>query len=142
MEEPEDPNDLGVAIKRLRGPRTQASLAEAAGLKPSSWSDYERGKGKPRPPQKRRIAEALGCTVRELELEELSVAGERLAAEEQQDGVREAVDTSDSLIENTDKELEEIDQTLDTLLARKKRLLVFRRMLAALPPGTPVPSGL
>jgi transcriptional regulator with XRE-family HTH domain len=140
MEEPKEPNDLGVAIRRLRGSRRQWEMAEAADMTTSSWSDYERGERQPRPPQKMRVAKALGCTVRELEQEALAVTGERLAAEAQQEGVREPEETSDSWLEHTARELEEIDQSLDALLARKKRLLVFRRMLAALPPGTPMSS--
>lgn len=134
----EEPNDLGVAIRRLRGRRPQWKLAEAANMTTSSWSDYERGKRKPRPKQRERIASALGRTAKELEQEALKVANERSTAE---DGSSEAPDTSDSLLENTDRELHEIDQSLDTLLAKKKLLLAFRRYLMGLPPGTPMPPG-
>ena len=134
----EEPNDLGVAIRRLRGPRPQWELAEAADMTTSSWSDYERGKRKPRPPQKERIAFALGRTVKELDQETLKVANERAKAEE---GAGEPPETSDSLLQNTDRELHEIDRNLDTLLARKKLLLAFRRYLVGLPPGTPMPPG-
>ena len=134
----EEPNDLGVAIRRLRGHRPQAEVADAARMTPSSWSDYERGKRKPRPKQKERIAKALGRTVKELEQEALKVANERTRAEE---GAGEPPETSDSLLENTDRELHEIDRSLDALLARKKLLLAFRRYLVGLPPGTPMPTG-
>ena len=134
----EEPNDLGIAIRRLRGRRPQWKVAEAAGMTPSSWSDYERGKRKPRPPQRERIATALGCTVKELEQEVLKVANERSKAEE---GAAEAPETSDLLLENTDRELHEIDRNLDALLAKKKLLLAFRRYLVGLPPGTPMPPG-
>lgn len=141
MGESKEPNDLGVAIRRLRGSRRQWEMAEAADMTTSSWSDYERGEQQPRLPQKRRIAKALGCTVRELEQEALAVTGERLAAEARQDGAREPEETSDSMLEETDRELEEIDQSLDALLAKKKRLLVLRRYLVGLPPGTSMSSG-
>jgi transcriptional regulator with XRE-family HTH domain len=134
----EEPNDLGVAIRRLRGSRPQWELAEAAAMTTSSWSDYERGKRKPRPKQRERIAAALGRTVKELEREALEVANERSKAE---DGSGEAPETSGSLLESTDRELHEIDRNLDTLLARKKLLLAFRRYLVGLPPGTPMPPG-
>lgn len=137
----EEPNDLGVAIRRLRGHRPQWKVAEAAGLTPSSWSDYERGKRSPRKKQVERIAAALGCTLKELEQEALKVANERAAAEARRDGVGEAPETSDSLLENTDRELHEIDQNLDSLLARKKLLLTLRRYLVGLPQGTPMPPG-
>lgn len=134
----EESNDLGVAIRRLRGSRPQWELAEAAGMTTSSWSDYERGKRKPRPKQKERIAAALGRTVKELDREALEVANERSKAE---DGAGEPPETSDSLLANTDRELHEIDRNLDALLARKKLLLAFRRYLVGLPPGTPMPTG-
>lgn len=136
----EEPNDLGVAIRRLRvrTRRPQWKLAEAAGMTTSSWSDYERGKRKPRPPQKKRIAEALGITVKELDQEALKVANERAKAEE---GAGEPPETSDTLLENMDRELHEIDRSLDALLARKKLLLAFRRYLVGLPPGTLMPPG-
>jgi transcriptional regulator with XRE-family HTH domain len=136
----EEPNDLGVAIRRLREPRPQWEVAEAAGMTPSSWSDYERGKRRPRRKQMERIAAALGCTVKGLEQEALKVGNERVVAEAR-DGAGEAPETSDSLLENTDRELQEIDQSLDSLLARKKLLLAFRRYLVGLPPGTPMPPG-
>jgi transcriptional regulator with XRE-family HTH domain len=141
MGEPEEPNDLGAAIKRLRGPRPQSEVAEAAGMTPSSWSDYERGKQRPRPPQLERIAKALGCTLKELDQEVLKVGNERLAAEARLNGAGEPPETSDLLLENTDRELQEIDQSLDNLLARKKLLLAFRRYLVGLPPGTLMPPG-
>jgi transcriptional regulator with XRE-family HTH domain len=134
----EEPNDLGVAIRRLRGSRPQWELAEAAAMTTSSWSDYERGKRKPRKLQKERIATALGRTVKELEQEVLKVANERSKLEE---SAGEAPETSDSLLENTDRELHEIDRNLDALLARKKLLLAFRRYLVGLPPGTTILPG-
>ncbi len=139
MEDPKGANDLGVAIKRLRGSRTQPQMVEAAGMSTSSWSDYERGKQNPRPRQLKRIAKALGCTVKELEQEKLKVAGERLS-EAAEGAIPEPPETSDSLLEEMDRELQEIDQHLDHLLARKKRLLAFRRHLVELPPGTPMPG--
>jgi transcriptional regulator with XRE-family HTH domain len=141
MGEPEEPNDLGVAIRRLRGSRKQWELAEVADMTTSSWSDYERGKQRPRPPQLKRIAKALGCTLKELDQEALKVGNERLAAEARQDGADAVPETSDSLLVNTDRELQEIDQNLDSLLARKKLLLAFRRYLVGLPPGTLMPPG-
>jgi transcriptional regulator with XRE-family HTH domain len=134
----EEPNDLGVAIRRLRGRRPQLKLAEAAGMTTSTWSDYERGKRKPRPRQKKRIAEALGITTKELDQEALKVANERTKAEE---GSGEPPETSDALLEDTDRELHEIDRNLDALLAKKKLLLAFRRYLVGLPPGTLMPPG-
>jgi transcriptional regulator with XRE-family HTH domain len=135
----EEPNDFGVAVKRFRGSRPQWKLAEAAGMTTSTWSDYERGKQKPRLAQKKRIASALGCTLEELEQEAHKVADERFAVE----AMRSAglvPDTSDSLLETTDRQLREIDESLDRLLAKKKLLLILRRYLVGLPPGTPIPE--
>ncbi len=141
MGKPKGPNDLGIAIRRLRGNRTQAKLAERAGLRNSAWSDYERGKRNPRPEQMERIASAIGCTLIELEQAALKQAATRLAAGQPEEPASEPAETSDSLIEEMDRELHEIDQHLDHLLARKRRLLSFRRHLVGLPPGTPMPGG-
>jgi transcriptional regulator with XRE-family HTH domain len=115
-------------------------MAEAAGMTPSSWSDYERGKRLPRRKQMERIAAALRCDVKTLEQEALKIGSERFATE----SPREApvpTETSDSLLKDTDRELREIDHDLDSLLVRKKLLLAFRHYLLRLPPGTPVPAG-
>lgn len=135
-----DGHDLGQAIRRLRGSRKQWTMAEAAGMTASSWSDYERGKRLPRRKQLDRIAAALGCDVTVLEQEALKIGGARLSAE----ALREPpvpMETSDSLLKDTDRELREIDHSLDSLLVRKKLLLAFRHYLLRLPPGTPVSAG-
>jgi hypothetical protein len=41
-------SDLGKAIQRLRGEKTQRACAETAGISASSWSLYEGGDRDPR----------------------------------------------------------------------------------------------
>lgn len=120
----EAPNDLGKAIRRLRGERPQAKLAEAAGLKPSTWSDYERGKRSPRGKNLQRITSALGVEVKTLEQEVLKVSRERLAPDE-----APSPESSESLLHETDRALRKLDHRLDELLETKKLLLVLRQRL-------------
>jgi transcriptional regulator with XRE-family HTH domain len=133
----EEPNDLGTAIRRLRGSRRQWELAEAAGMKPSSWSDYERGKRVPRRKNLERIAAALGCEVRTIEQEALQVSRERLSPDEGE-ALAAAVETSDALLKDTDRMLRKVDHELDNLLITKRLLLALRQYLLSLPPGTPI----
>ncbi|MEM1202929.1 MAG: helix-turn-helix transcriptional regulator [Acidobacteriota bacterium] len=57
-----------MAIRLRRGNRTQKDLAEHSGLSNTQWSKYERGRAAQQPRHETlvRIAEALGCTLREL----------------------------------------------------------------------------
>lgn len=130
----EGPNDLGKAIRRLRGDRPQWKLAEAAGMKPSTWSDYERGKRAPRGRNLARIASALGVDAETLEQEVLEVGRERLSPGEA--GAAPAVETSDALLKETDRMLRKVDHELDDLLVFKKLLLTLRQHLLDLPAGT------
>ena len=120
----EAPNDLGNAIRRLRGERPQSKLADAAGMKPSTWSDYERGKRSPRGRNLQRIASALGVEVKALEQEVLKVSRERLAPDE-----TPSPESSESLLHETDRALRKLDHRLDELLETKKLLLVLRQRL-------------
>ena len=122
----EAPNDLGKAIRRLRGERPQSKLADAAGMKPSTWSDYERGKRTPRGRNLQRIASALGVDVKTLEQEVLKVSRERLAPEETPSA---GFETSESLLRETDRVLRKLDHRLDDLLETKKLLLLLRQRL-------------
>ena len=74
--------DLGKAIQRLRGEKTQRACAELAGISPSSWSLYEGGDRAPRPDMRARIASGLGVELRVLEEEAWQVRNERIAADE------------------------------------------------------------
>ena len=125
----EGPNDLGKAIRRLRGDRPQWKLAEAAGMKPSTWSDYERGKRTPRGRNLARIASALGVEAKTLEQEVLKVGRERLSLEDAGAPSAAGVETSDSLLRETDRVLRKVDHRLDDLLEIKKLLLILRQHL-------------
>lgn len=121
--------NLGQAIRRFRGSRTQKDLAKTARMTPSTWSDYERGKRIPRQKQLLRIAAALGCEVAALELAAL---------------VEVAVETgesAESLLMNADRELRDIENQLDILLRRKKLLMALRQYLVGLAPGSRVAVG-
>jgi transcriptional regulator with XRE-family HTH domain len=72
--------DLGKAIQRLRGERTQRACAESAGISASSWSLYEGGERAPRPAMRARIAGGLGVELRVLEETAWQVRNERIAA--------------------------------------------------------------
>jgi len=77
-----DPKDLGKAIQRLRGDRTQKVCAEKVGLSPSSWSLYESGSRNPRQDMRRRLAHGLGVDQQVLEDTAWQIRNERLAAAE------------------------------------------------------------
>ena len=58
---------LSRTLKILRGTRTQKEVAEAADIPTSTWCKIEQGRQLPRDGTFEKIAEALGCTVAELE---------------------------------------------------------------------------
>jgi transcriptional regulator with XRE-family HTH domain len=123
------PNDLGKAIRRLRGARPQWKLAEDAGIKPSTWSEYERGRRIPRGKNMARIAEALGVDSRTLEREVLNVSRERLSSEEGGGALATGAETSDTLIKMIDRRMRTVDHKLDELLEVKKLLLTLRQQI-------------
>lgn len=51
-----DTQRIGKKLTELRGKRTQAEVAEAIGVTPSAYSQYERGERIPRDETKKRIA--------------------------------------------------------------------------------------
>jgi len=75
-----DPEDLGKAIQRLRGDRTQRVCAERAGISASSWSLYESGARNPRKSMRERISRGLGLEPQVLEEAAWKVWSDRLAA--------------------------------------------------------------
>lgn len=50
-------------LKELRGNKTQAQVADALGISPSSYAMYERGEREPNDAMKRKIAEYYKRTV-------------------------------------------------------------------------------
>lgn len=52
-----DKEQIGKKLVALRGKRSQAEVAEAIGVTPSAYSQYERGERIPRDEIKKRIAE-------------------------------------------------------------------------------------
>ncbi len=58
---------LSRTLKALRGTRTQKEVAEAAGIPTSTWCKIEQGRQLPRDGTFVKIAEALGCSVSDLE---------------------------------------------------------------------------
>jgi transcriptional regulator with XRE-family HTH domain len=77
-----DPKDLGKAIQRLRGDRTQKACAEKVGLSPSSWSLYESGSRNPRQDMRRRLARGLGVDQQVLEDTAWQIRKDRIASAE------------------------------------------------------------
>lgn len=59
--------DLGRAIKKLRGSRTQKECAEVAVVSPSAWSIYEGGDRMPRAAMFAKLARGLGVDPKALE---------------------------------------------------------------------------
>jgi transcriptional regulator with XRE-family HTH domain len=59
--------DLGRAIKKLRGSRTQKECAEVASVSPSAWSIYEGGDRMPRATMFAKLARGLGVDPKVLE---------------------------------------------------------------------------
>jgi transcriptional regulator with XRE-family HTH domain len=55
--------DVGRAMERLRGDRTQRSVAGRAGINRSSWSSYEAGRRMPTPETWSRIVAGLETTM-------------------------------------------------------------------------------
>lgn len=76
------PDDLGRAIKRLRGSRTQRECGEVAGISPSAWSLYESGSRMPRKGMFARLAKGLGVEPPVLEEAAWEERNQRLAAED------------------------------------------------------------
>lgn len=68
-------------MERLRGDRTQRSVAQRAGINRSSWSSYEAGRRMPGPPTYIRIARGLECSEEELDRAVLRAWNERLRGE-------------------------------------------------------------
>lgn len=122
---------LGEAIRRLRGKRSQAGLARAAGLSPSCWSEYERGKRIPRRKQVDRVIKALGCSRETFERELRSVAEKR-----DEPGGEGPFRAADDLLKDLDRELREVEHELDRMENRRKLFLLLRGRLEALPPDT------
>lgn len=73
--------DVGRAMERLRGDRTQRSVAQRAGINRSSWSSYEAGRRMPGPDTYPKVARGLGCSEDELDQAVLRSWSERLREE-------------------------------------------------------------
>ena len=59
--------DLGRAIKKLRGSRTQKECADVASISPSAWSIYEGGDRMPRAAMFAKLSRGLGVDPKVLE---------------------------------------------------------------------------
>lgn len=74
--------DVGTAIGRLRGDRSQLEVARRAGINRSSWSSYENGRRMPKEETYSRIARGLECSEEELDRAVLRAWEERLDHQE------------------------------------------------------------
>lgn len=77
-----EPKDVGNAIARLRGDRTQRQVAQQGDLPPAQWSVYESGSRLPNPTTLEKILKGLGCTEEILLEETLKMRTRRLQGEE------------------------------------------------------------
>ena len=111
--------DLGTAIRRLRGGRTELVVADAGDISASSWSLYESGGRNPRKPMLQKIARGLGCEVKAIEEETWTVRNERLAAEEAkaQPGGNERVEERDSVLHAVNEHIEGVAHHLREIAA-------------------------
>jgi transcriptional regulator with XRE-family HTH domain len=73
------PNDLGRAIRRLRGLRSQATVARLAEIDLTSWSRYELGRQHPKPEKFELLAQGLGVTLEQLHRTVAEEAEKRIA---------------------------------------------------------------
>ncbi len=80
-----DPRDVGRAMARLRGSRTQSQVAEQGGLPAAQWSVYESGRRLPSAETLAKILKGLGCTEEILHDETLKARTRRLRGEEVED---------------------------------------------------------
>lgn len=74
--------DVGKAMERLRGDRTQREVAGQARINRSSWSNYEAGRRMPSAASWPRIARGLGCSEAELDRAVLRAWWQRLDADD------------------------------------------------------------
>jgi transcriptional regulator with XRE-family HTH domain len=126
-----DPQDVGAAIRRLRGSRQQLALATVAEVHPSSWSKWEKGETAPRPGNFPLIAKALGCTLEQLQSEIWKSSRERLGApEEPPSGSEDRPERR--LLEETDRMIRSLDRQADDLRGLADILRQYRTVLAGL----------
>lgn len=64
--------DVGEAIRQLRGERSQGELARSAGVTRQAWNAYENGRRLPAPETWPRVLDALGTA--EVELDRAIIA--------------------------------------------------------------------
>jgi transcriptional regulator with XRE-family HTH domain len=126
-----DPKDLGKAIQKLRGDRTQKICAERAGLSPSSWSLYESGARNPRKDMRGRIAHGLEVDPQALEEAAWQVRSERLStATGEKSGEAGGDPASDPMLRAIDEHVNGVAYHL-----RQALLMVYRSLQK--PPLTP-----
>ena len=73
-----DKKIIGEAIVRLRGHRSQRSLARRAGVPSGTWCQWERGRRRPRDTQIPKLLKGLDCTEDDLTVMIWRVTGEKL----------------------------------------------------------------
>ncbi|HEX2253710.1 MAG TPA: helix-turn-helix transcriptional regulator [Thermoanaerobaculia bacterium] len=71
--------DVGRAMERLRGDRTQREVARRAGIHRTTWSSYESGSRLPSRRSQEKIANGLGRTLDDLDRAILQECERRLA---------------------------------------------------------------
>lgn len=76
-----DKRDVALAIRKLRGTRTQKEVADAAGVDRPTWNQYEKARAMPKRANFDKIADGLGVPPRRLDEEIMKAWRERLDRE-------------------------------------------------------------
>jgi transcriptional regulator with XRE-family HTH domain len=77
-----DKRDVALAIRKLRGARTQKEVADLAGIDRPTWNQYEKARAMPKSANFDKLAEGLGCTSRQLDEAIMRAWRERLDREQ------------------------------------------------------------
>lgn len=85
-------SDVGRAMERLRGDRTQREVAKRAGVNRSSWSSYEAGRRMPGADTWTRIVRGLDCSQEDFDRAVLRAWRERLDHVQREGGSEEGVE--------------------------------------------------
>lgn len=117
-----EPTDLGKAIQKLRGERTQKECAERARISPSSWSLYEAGERAPRKAMRERISRGLEVEASVLEEAAWEVRKKRLDVA--QAGEKDAVAGGDTA---RDPVLHAIDEHVNGVARHLREIAILLR---------------
>jgi transcriptional regulator with XRE-family HTH domain len=125
---------LGRADKGWSQKRTAAEI----GIPESTWSDWERGKVRPRPEKLRKIAETLDISHEELS-ELLVLAAEEPAALEPR--LEERVETLQKEVKQLKREVKELKREIEQAMGLLQDVTKLRNALLHAPSQAPAATG-